>query len=386
MYTPAIVAIGYDRPEALKRLLTSIESADYPEGISPVLVISIDNSGRDDVVKVAEAFDYSHGRKVVIARPERMGLREHVLACGDLTDEYGSIIVLEDDIFVSPNYYGYACAALDFADGDETIGSISLYDHRFNVHVRESFVAIDDGFDNYYLQIASSWGQAYTKDQWRAFRSWYDANKDRDLKDPFVPANISGWSDRSWLKYYIVYLIETGRYSLYPRVSLTTNFGDVGTHAVSADADLQVPLAGRGKKAAYDFSRIDGSGSVYDAFFESVNIDIPETKREDTLIDLYGTKPVDEMIKKKGYRYILSSSSLPYKVIRSYGRQMRPVDANVVYGVDGCDMWLYDATVPGPAPACAPKAHRFLYEYRGISAARMIEMIKYRIAEKLGRK
>lgn len=386
MYTPAIVAIGYDRPEALKRLLTSIESADYPEGASPVLVISIDNSGKGDVVDVANGFEYSHGRKVVIARQERMGLREHVLACGDLTDEYGSIIVLEDDIFVSPNYYGYACAALDRSDSDDRIGSISLYDHRFNVHVRESFTAIDDGYDNYYLQIASSWGQAYTKKQWDAFRSWYDVNKDRDLKGPLVPENISGWSDRSWLKYYIVYLIEKGKYCIYPRVSLTTNFGDVGTHAKSADADLQVPIAGRGKKNTYSFSTIDESRSVYDPFFESVRISIPEAGSEDVLVDLYGIKPVGELIRKNGYRYVLSSSAYPYKVIRGYGRQMRPVDANIVYGISGNDMWLYDTTEPGQRPAGAPKAHRLLYEYRGISAARMIEMIKYRIAEKFGRK
>ena len=184
MNRPAIVAIGYDRPQALQRLLSSIESARYAEDIHPVLVISIDNSGRDDVIEVARRFEYTHGEKVIMARPERMGLRSHVLSCGDLTEKYGSIIVLEDDIFVSPQFYSYACAALDHAEKDDRIGAVSLYDHRFNVHRRESFGAIDDGYDNYYLQLASSWGQAYTKKQWDDFKEWYEKNKDRDLAGP----------------------------------------------------------------------------------------------------------------------------------------------------------------------------------------------------------
>ncbi len=214
MSAPAIVVIAYNRTKPLLRLLNSIENAYYPPQISPELVISIDKSDSDEVCDLAEGFSYTHGRKTVIKRTERMGLREHVIACGGLTDEYGSIIVLEDDLLVAPGFYEYARAALSFSEDDDRIGSVSLYNHLLNVHVRESFRALDDGYDNWYLQIASSWGQAYTKKQWQQFKSWYEDNKDRDLKDPSVPANVTGWSERSWLKYHIVYLIRTGIYSL----------------------------------------------------------------------------------------------------------------------------------------------------------------------------
>ena len=384
MYRPAIVAIAYDRPVALKRLLDSIEHAYYPDDVSPVLVISIDKSDSDDVLKVAREFEYTHGEKVIMARPERMGLREHVLSCGDLTGQYGSIIVLEDDLFVAPCFYEYACAALDFADRDDRIGAISLYDHRFNVHKRESFCAIDDGFDNYYLQLASSGGQAYSRKQWAGFITWYKANKDRDLADPYVPENVSGWSDRSWLKYYIVYLIRTNKYCLYPRVSLTTNFGDIGSHADKADTDLQVPISGS-RRSRCDFSTLDSSGAVYDPFFD------PAGYGEDTIVDLYGIKPVQDMIRASkndpdGVKItkVLSSKRLPYKVLKNYGRQMRPIDANIRHNIKGADFFLYDVNVEAAPPAKGKKAERFLYEYRGISAARMVEMIKYRIFEKIG--
>ena len=397
MFRPATVIIAYNRPDALKRLLTSVEAAVYPEGASVPLVISIDRSDSDDVVKTAEAFEYTHGEKIIIARKERLGLKEHVLTCGDLTDEYGSIIVLEDDLFVSPMFYDYACAALSFSDDRDIIGSISLYDHLFNVHKREGFRAIDDGYDNYYLQLASSWGQAYTKKQWAGFRAWYEENKDADLTGPGIPANVSGWSERSWLKYYIVYLIRTGRFTLYPRGSLTTNFGEMGTHSRKHDTDLQVPLINDRIRSGYDFSAPENSKAVYDSFFEPLGSyrdghvilggsAIPDQNgrgNKGLVVDLYGIKPVEELADKGGY--ILSSRQLPYRIIRSYGRQMRPVDANIVYGIEGNDYHLYCTDEKSTPPASAVKATEFLYEYRGISLSRMFEMIKYRILERFGR-
>ncbi len=402
MLEPAIIAIAYNRPEALKRLLSSIENAVYPSGVSPELIISIDRSDSQDVVAVAEDFRYTHGKKTVLARTERMGLREHVLSCGDLSEKYGSIIVLEDDLYVAPAFYTYALKALSFSEGDERIGAVSLYNHRFNVHVREPFEAVDDGYDNWYLQMASSWGQAYTKKQWESFRKWYDDNKDRDLAAPTVPANISGWSERSWLKYYIVYLIETGKYCLYPRVSFTTNFADEGTHAQKADNDLQVPLSGAGRDVEPDFSGIDSSCSVYDAFFEPVGymsgddirfgISPAETDGSSTdriLTDLYGYKPVADIIaesqKEDRIRYVLSSAPLPYACVKSFARRMRPHDANIIYNISGDVFRLYDTDRPGTVPAAENKALRYMYDHRGISVSKMVQIIKHRIFEGFGK-
>ena len=454
MNKPAIVTIAYNRPDSLRRLLKSIGNARYEGNVNIPLVISIDNSGEDSVLKVAEAFEWKQGEKIILARKERMGLKAHVLACGDLAEEYGSIIVLEDDLYVSPLFYEYAVAALDFTEGDERIGGVSLYNHLFNVHARKSFAAVDDGYDNWYFQLASSWGQAYTKGQWTAFKKWYEEHKDEPISGAMVPANVASWSEKSWLKFYITYLIKTDKYFIYPRISYTTNFGDVGSHAVKADADLQVPLAGFGNagmkyaKATaneknesavqmesnagkianrFDFSRLEESGAIYDAFFENVRLQSmdcdrsneicacdsidnmqvdeasdnkaenksknrPENKPDQSLtygeviIDLYGKKPIKEMAEERsGYKYALSSQCLPYKVVRTYGRQMRPEDANILYGVIGEDYFLYDLSITGEAPKNGNPAIEYLYEYRGISAKQMLEIIKYRIRESLKR-
>ena len=381
MEKTAIVIIAYNRPAPLLRLLESLSNAYYPEGLSVPLIISVDKSDSDEVSNIAKDYIWEHGDKIVKLQEENLGLRRHVLQCGDLVYEYDGIIMLEDDLFVSPSFYMYTLAALNRSKSEKRICGISLYDHRLNVHVREPFEAIDDGYDNYYMQLASSWGQAFLRDQWAAFREWYEENKDKDIASDNVPLNISSWSEKSWLKYYIKYLIDNDGYFLYPRISYTTNFGDEGTHAESGVNDLQVPLAGLRKYGQIDFhfSDLDESMAVYDAYFENLRLAhrLPGSVHGDLTVDMYGCKQAG------GYRrYVLSSKPLPYRILESFGRRLRPIDANVVYKTGGSDFFLYDTSKAGRAPA-VDDVGKYLYNYRALKAKEMTTVIKYRIKNKL---
>ena len=377
----AIVVIAYNRGAALLRLLDSLNNAYYPEGFNVPLIISVDKSDSSDVANIANEYVWIHGDKSVRLQEKNLGLREHVLKCGDIALEYDGIIVLEDDLYVSPSFYMFTLAALNYSRNDKRICGVSLYNHRLNVHAREPFEAIDDGYDNYYMQLASSWGQAFLSDMWRGFREWYEENKDNDIGAVNVPVNISSWSDKSWLKYFIKYLIDKDGYFLYPRVSYTTNFGDEGTHASSCVNDLQVPLAGMRKFGQVDlhFSDLDGSGSVYDAYFENMHLTdrLPEIVRNEVTIDLYGCKQAE------GYkRYVLSPAPLPYRILETFGRRMRPVDANVYYKTEGKDFFLYDTQKPGQAPD-TDDTSKYLYNYRALKAKEMTAVLKYRLRDKI---
>ncbi len=380
---PAIVVIAYNRKDSLTRLLCSLNEAYYPDDTEIPLIISIDKSDSEDVLNAALHYEWKHGTKYVRHQAENLGLKKHVLLCGDISEEYGSIIMLEDDLFVSPLFYHYSCKALEMSVGLDRIAGISLYGHRLNVHKREPFEPLDDGFDNFYIQFASSWGQAFLKEQWSTFRTWYEEHKTQPLEAPDVPKNVSSWSERSWLKFYIKYLIETDRYFSYPRISLTTNFGDEGTHASDSVNDLQVPLAGMNGSFLpdYRFAALDESNAVYDAFFENTTLedtlfkDLPEG----VTIDLYGTK--EPSLYK---RYVLSSSPLPYRIKRSYGLRMRPVDSNIIHNIEGDALFLYDTKEADTPPKTDP-AGRYLYDYRALKAKEMISILKYRIRKKIGK-
>ena len=127
---PVIIVLAYNRAQALSRLLQSIEKADYH--ISTTLVISIEGNASNDVVQTAENFETKKLNKLIIRRKERLGLRNHVIACGDLVNKYDAVIILEDDLVVDRYFYRYACDAIKFYNDDESIAGIALYSHEYN--------------------------------------------------------------------------------------------------------------------------------------------------------------------------------------------------------------------------------------------------------------
>lgn len=378
---PVIVVIAYNRDDSLKRLLDSLKKADYSQAGEVNLIISIDKSENSKVASVAESFTWENGVKKVITHDKRLGLKNHVLECSSYCQEYGSVIVLEDDLFVAQDFYNYSCQALEVSSDDERVAGVSLYTHLLNVHAREPFEAIDDGFDNWYFQFASSWGQAYTYKQWNGFIEWMKENGAQEINGDNVPLNVSSWGDSSWLKYYIKYMIDTDKYFIYPRTSLCTNFSEEGTHKMGQIADLQVPML-YGNKNKWNISRLDESNSIYDAYFENTKLtDIVARDngidKDDILIDLYGRKQSNQ-----GKKYILSCNSYSNRIITSYGRFLRPIDRNIIERIGGKELFLYDLDSDGIAPKI-DVVNKLLYNYRAFKAKYGLEIIKTRLRNKL---
>lgn len=374
-----IVLIAYNRPDALSRLLGSVAGAYYGDEKDIPLIISVDGGDNEEVLRIADGFEWKYGTKKVIRHEENLGLKRHVLECGDHALEYGSVMMLEDDLVVSEGFYGYALQALSFASGKEKTGGISLYNHLLNVHVREPFYAVDDGYDNYYMQFASSWGQVYSKEMWEGFRKWLAENDGKDLASADMPENVSSWSDRSWLKYNIRYLIEKDLYFLYPRISLTTNFMEEGAHSKSKTYDLQVPML-YAKKKDYVFSDVSGSGAVYDAFFENTGLKevigkLAGADADKCAVDLYGYR---QMSGDGKTRYLLSSKSLSYERLSSFARSIRPIDANIIKELPGNELFLYDLQKPAAAPKTDPGL-RYMYNNRAIKLKEMAGIVKHRM-------
>ncbi len=336
---PPIVVVGFNRPVSLKRILASLNQAYYPEHTTIKLIISIDKSDTNkEVLAIAENFEWKFGEKTVNYQKENLGLRKHIIQCGNYSLKYESVIILEDDLFVSPNFYLYAQKALGFSNDKKYIGGVSLYNHQLNVHTKDTFTPLDDGFDNYYFQFASSWGQAWTKNQWQNFTDWYGTNPVLESIEN-MPAYVKSWSNKSWLKYFIGFLIETNTFFIYPKVSLTTNFSDAGTHISNDSTIYQVPLFSS-KKINYNFSTLDESDSQYNAFYENMKLSkVLGYTKDDICIDLYGYRSNPKK------RYWLSSKQENYKILKSYTRSLKPMELNIVYNLQGNNLFLYDTSI-----------------------------------------
>ncbi len=358
--TTAIVVVAYNRPKSLSRILKSIGRANYNTKNIP-LVVSIDFSDSNQkVVEVAENFKWEYGSKEIISHKENLGLRSHVIKCGDLTAKFDAIIMLEDDLFVSPNFYKYSLSALQFSKNNPKIAGISLYDHPLNVHTKDVFRPLEDGFDNYYFQFASSWGQAWNKDQWDIFKLWYASNQNL-TSDPKIPQNVINWSDKSWLKYFTIYLIKKNKYFLYPKISLSTNFSDAGTHVGSDSTAYQTPLNFKINES-YSFSSLEASKSIYDAFYENTLLhESIHLQVADLSIDLYGYKS------KNNSRYWLTNRVADYKILKSYGCSLKPHDANIICDIEGTDFFLYDTLTADQNTHSINNFRKVIYNIRYIS-------------------
>ena len=91
----AIVAVGYNRIDSMQRLFMSLSIAQYPNNDIP-LYISIDASGDTELYDYVRNFEWKHGDKYVNIQEERLGLRKHIIQCGDLTKCFKAVIILED--------------------------------------------------------------------------------------------------------------------------------------------------------------------------------------------------------------------------------------------------------------------------------------------------
>lgn len=333
MYKYGVVAIGYNRPDSMKRLLTALEAADY-QGQQITLIVSIDNCGNDSVEQVAKVAQWSHGEKHVRTFPERQGLRNHILQCGGCLEENNldAIAVFEDDVVPSPVFFSYMAQCTEQYSENMDIAGISLYKHGINVNANLPFVPQPSQYDVFFMQFAQSWGQVWLRKQWKAFSDWYaSAENDHVFNPDKLPAFVCRWPKTSWLKYHIKYCVENNKQFVYPYVSYATCFSDAGEHTGNSTTRLQVPL----QTKTVDALRLPESvqdGVVYDAFFEYDD-------HSGVCFDLYGTR-TDYQGKNK----LLSQKKLPYCVIASYGMILKPHEMNYLSKMPGEALHLYDLT------------------------------------------
>jgi hypothetical protein len=339
---PAVVAIGYNRPQSLQRLLASIGAAHY-EYENITLIISLDKSDNcEEVLAVAEKFKWNYGEKVIRTFDERQGLRKHVLQCGDLSNQYGAVIILEDDIVVSPEYYSYTVDALEFYGDDDKVAGIALYSHKYNGYAQRPFEPVHNGYDAYMGQFSVTWGQCWNAKQWNFFKQWYEDHQIKlDYKNN-IPSEVTNWPETSWGKYFVYYIVENDKYYVMPYEALSTCFADIGQHVKTGNSVHQVPLL-NGKRT-YRFSNFQNA-EKYDIFFESISLKekFPTGIKSDLCIDLYGKKNI-----KREERYILTCAKMPFLKIASYALTMRPPELNVRYDIQGEQIFLYDTLTKAP--------------------------------------
>ena len=377
---PTIIVAAYNRPNSLRRLLNSLARANYTGHDSITLIISIDHSDSSEVLSAAENFIWKFGDKEIIQHTKNLGLKKHIIFCGDLTQKYHSVIILEDDLVVASAFYDYTCQAINYYQDQNNISGISLYSYFYNEYAKVRFMPLDDGFDNYFLQSATSWGQAWTKRQWQDFKDWYKINHQISFSQQNkIPDTVANWQDKSWKKYFITYMVLKDKYFVIPRISLSTNCSEPGANIVNKQGNYHAPLLLRNKK--FNFSDMSSSQAIYDAHYEleprSLYQYLPWLAEYDVEFDFYGTKNLTKV--ESEYLMTIRDSSNP---IKSYTLELIPSELNVAFELPGD---FFNLTKVADCQAIAPRKklaqYINLHQYAGIK--RYLALAWYSLMGKL---
>lgn len=289
-----MVVVAYNRPRSLERLLASLAAAEYAAGVEVPLMISIDRDDSDgwrEVCVLAAAFEWRHGPKRVIKHETHLGLLEHLRRCGRLSEEFGDVIILEDDLLVAPPFYQFATAALDAYRDDDRIAGVCLYGLWFNGFTHEPFLPLDDGGDGFFLRLPYTQGLAFSAKQWRRLDEAFAGG--RPAPHPDLHPSFRSFGEDEWFPSVARQLVVDDRYFVFPRVSLTVGSGDAGTHFDSGTSWLQTPVPLRGRP--YNLLPFDEAIAVYDSFYELLPDRLrsiaPSLWAEAFDVDLSATKP-----------------------------------------------------------------------------------------------
>jgi hypothetical protein len=163
-----IVLFVYNRPWHTRQTIKALQNNELADR-SNLFIYSDgpkDEQTEKSIKKIRRYIHTIDGFKTVtiLEREKNMGLADSIInGVTDVVNEYGRVIVLEDDLITSPFFLSYLNKALEFYEDYPTVFSISAYNHSAELM---PFPA-DYEFDVYCNLRNSSWGWATWINRWQ---------------------------------------------------------------------------------------------------------------------------------------------------------------------------------------------------------------------------
>lgn len=168
----------------------------------------------------------------IVERETNFGLARSIIeGVTRLCEEYGRVIVLEDDLITSPHFLRFMNDALDMYEDEDRVMQISGFTYPIERMEEETF----------FLRLPLCWGWATWDRAWVHFRKSDDVmlKFDRKMRRAFSFNNTYHfWSQlesnkkgilNTWFVYWYAALFLKGGLTLYPGKSLVNNIGMDGS-------------------------------------------------------------------------------------------------------------------------------------------------------------
>ena len=248
-----VALFAYNRPNHIRRALESLAACRRLRECR--LLVFCDGPKRTDDVEsvgltreVVRNWAKAHGAEV-IERETNLGLANSIVTgVSDLCREHGRVIVIEDDLVVSPDFIDYMLQGLD------------RYEDQPEVYQVSGCVPAEKPNTTYayFLPLTTTWGWATWERAWKIFQ-WEPENAQDELAQSemrhrfdldgvcsyttMLEERLAGRND-SWGILWWWAVFQANGLVLYPPRSLVYNngFDDTGVHCGSNSVFRQASL------------------------------------------------------------------------------------------------------------------------------------------------
>ncbi len=245
MIQAPIVLFVYNRPWHTQQTIEALQKNESAYE-SELFIFSDAAKNEQSIEKVKKVRNYIKNidgfkKTTIVERETNWGLANSIIdGVSKIINEYGKIIVLEDDLVTSPYFLKFMNETLEMYQNDEKVACIHGY-----------IYPIENLPETFFIRGADCWGWATWKRGWNIFESdgqkLLDEVKRRNLQKEADFDNSYGYTkmlreqikgkNNSWAVrwYFSAFLKEM--LCLYPSKSFVQNIGndDSGTHCTTTN-------------------------------------------------------------------------------------------------------------------------------------------------------
>lgn len=230
-----ILLFVYNRPSHTRQTIEALLSNPLAKE-SEIFIYSDAPKDQKDQEKVQEVREYIHsitGFKniTIIERERNFGLADSIIdGVTSIVNQYGKIIVLEDDIVVSRVFLEYMNNSLNHYEKESKVWSISAWNYPLDPNPLQE--------DTFFWRIPHCWGWATWKDRWQYFKrdiQWVERNfTQKDIYEISLHNSSDYWRHflynkngkaKTWAIFWYLTAYKHSGLTLMPKISLIKQIG-----------------------------------------------------------------------------------------------------------------------------------------------------------------
>ena len=238
MVLAPVVLFTYNRPKHTRQTVEALQKNELAKD-SKLFIYSDTAKNENALNKVNEVREYiktinGFKKVTIIEREKNWGLANSIIdGVTKIVNEYGKIIVLEDDLVTSPYFLKFMNEALEFYEDEKKVWHISGWNYP-----------IDTGdLDDVFLwRLMNCWGWATWADRWKNYEKDINKTINEFSKDDIKRFNIDGvenfWGQvlsnkegmiNTWAIFWYATIFKQNGLCLNPSQSFVENIGHDGS-------------------------------------------------------------------------------------------------------------------------------------------------------------